>query len=108
MASKADDLTIEYEEEGVLVVKELDKVILSKGAWATVLYRYRQWEKAKNGYGQDRYSIRRYRKMDDEYRQQNKFNISSRDQALKLIEALQKWVDLDESVGDGSAVDDEG
>jgi hypothetical protein len=109
MASKVEDLTIAYEEEGVLVVKELDKVILSKGAWATVLYRYRQWEKAKEEYGEDRYSIRRYRKMDDEYRQQNKFNISSRDQALKIIEALRKWIDLDETGGGaGSAEGDEG
>ncbi|MDR2693928.1 MAG: hypothetical protein LBB74_06905 [Chitinispirillales bacterium] len=108
MASKVEDLTIAYEEEGVLVVKELDKVILSKGAWATVLYRYRQWEKAKEGYGQDRYSIRRYRKMDDEYRQQNKFNISSRDQALKIIEALRKWIDLEGASGAGSSEDDEG
>jgi len=91
MASNVDDLTINYEEDGVLVVKELDKVILSKGSWATVLFRYQQWEKAKNDYGQDRYSIRRYRKVDDEYRQQTKFNISSKDQAVKIIEALQKW-----------------
>jgi hypothetical protein len=108
MASKVEDLTIAYEEEGVEVIKELDKVILSKGAWATVLYRYRQWEKAKEGYGADRYSIRRYRKMDDEYRQQNKFNISSRDQAFKIVEALKKWIDLDEAGGAGSAEDDEG
>ncbi len=92
MASNVEDLTINYEEDGVLVVKELDKVILSKGSWATVLFRYQQWEKAKNDYGQDRYSIRRYRKMDDEYRQQTKFNISSKDQAQKIIEALQKWI----------------
>jgi len=95
MASNVDDLTISYEEEGVLVVKELDKVILSKGSWATVLFRYQQWEKAKEDYGQDRYSIRRYRKMDDEYRQQAKFNISSKEQALKIIEALQKWTSED-------------
>lgn len=91
MASKAEDLTIDYEEDGVLVVKVLDKEILSKGSWATVLYRYQQWDKSKDGYGADRYSIRRYRKMDDEYRQQAKFNISSRDQALKIIDALQRW-----------------
>jgi hypothetical protein len=94
MASKAEDLTIDYEEEGVLVVKELDKVVLSKGSWATVMFRYQQWEKAKEGYGQDRYTIRRYRKKDDEYRQQSKFNISSRDQALKIVETLRKWVAL--------------
>jgi hypothetical protein len=105
MASKVEDLTIDYEEDGVLVVKELDKVILSKGSWATVLFKYQQWDKAKDGYGQDRYSIRRYRKMDDEYRQQTKFNISSRDQALKIIDALQKWTDG--SAGGGDAADDE-
>jgi len=103
MASKVEDLTIDYEEDGVLVVKVLDKVILSKGSWATVLYRYQQWDKAKDDYGADRYSIRRYRKMDDEYRQQAKFNISSRDQALKIIGALKKWT----AGGAGSEAGDE-
>lgn len=92
MASKVEELTITYEEDGVEVVKEIDKSILSKGSWATVIFRYQQWEKAKNTYGPDRYSIRRYRKIDDEYRQQAKFNISSKDQANKIIDALQKWI----------------
>jgi len=93
MASKAEDLTIEYEEDGVLVVKELDKVILSKGPWATVLYRYRQWDRTKDGYGADRYSIYRYRKLDDEYNQQAKFNILNREQAQKIVDTLRKWMD---------------
>lgn len=92
MASKVDDVTINYEEDGLLIVKELDKVILSKGAWSTVLFKYQQWEKTKEDYGPERYSIRRYRKIDDEYRQQAKFNISSKDQATKLINALQAWI----------------
>ena len=92
-----DEITVNYEEEGVLVVKEIDKKILSKGAWATVIFRYQQWERAKNGYGPDRYTIRRYRKMNDEYRQQAKFNISSRDQATKIVEALEEWLADDTS-----------
>ena len=44
MVSDVNDLTINYEEDGVLVVKELDKQILSKGAWATLIYRYQQWD----------------------------------------------------------------
>ena len=96
MASRVEDITINYEEDGVLVVKELDKVVLSKGSWSTILYKYRQWEKNKNDYGPIRYSIRRYRKIDDEYRQQAKFNISSKDQATKLINALQVWVQEEE------------
>jgi hypothetical protein len=92
MAVRVDEITINYEEDGVLVVKELDKVVLSKGSWSTILFKYQQWEKNKNDYGPERYSIRRYRKIDDEYRQQAKFNISSKDQATKLIDALQVWI----------------
>jgi hypothetical protein len=92
MASDVNDLTVNYEDGGVLVVKETDKVILSKGAWATVLFRYQDWDKAKETYGPDRFTIRRYRKVNNEYRQQSKFNISSRDQAEKIIKALQQWI----------------
>lgn len=92
MFSDIDDITINYEEDGVQVVEELDKVVLSKGAWATIIFRYRQWEQSKEDYGPDRFTIRRYRKIHDEYRQQAKFNISSADQARKIIEALQGWL----------------
>ncbi len=93
MASDVNDLTIEYEEDGRAIVKELDKVILSKGAWATIIYRYKQWDNRKEDYGQDLYTIRRYRKLSGNYSQQSKFNISSKDQALKIIDVLRKWTD---------------
>ena len=93
MFSDIDDITINYEEDGVLVVEELDKAILTRGAWVTIIFRYRQWEQAKEDYGPDRFTIRRYRKMNDEYRQQAKFNISSIDQAKKIIEALNGWIE---------------
>ena len=92
MAEKVDDLTIEYSDDGVVTVRELDKVILSKGAWATILFRYQDWDRTKKEYGPDKYSIRRYQKRDGDYRQQSKFNISSRDQALKIIDTLNKWI----------------
>ncbi|MBN2254229.1 MAG: hypothetical protein JW736_00830 [Deltaproteobacteria bacterium] len=93
MAGDVNDLTIEYEEDGLVIVQEIDKVILSKGAWATILYRYRQWDHRNGEYGQDLYTIRRYRKVSGKYTQQSKFNISSKAQAVKLIEALKKWTD---------------
>lgn len=88
-----NDITINYEEDGVLVVKELDKVILSKGSWTTILFRYRQWDRKIEDYGPDRYTIRRYQKRFDEYGQKSKFNISSKQQAEKIIETLRKWVE---------------
>ena len=93
MVSNVEDITINYEEDGKLVVKELDRKILSKGAWATIIFRYQQWEKKKEEYGDDRYTMRRYRKLKGEYKQQGKFNISSKDQATKIVEALQEWID---------------
>ncbi len=93
MASQVEELSINYEEDGILVVKELDKEILSKGAWATLLFRYQEWDRRKQDYGGEKFTIRRYRKMNDEYRQQSKFNISSIDQAKKIIETLNRWIE---------------
>jgi hypothetical protein len=92
MASDVNDITMQYEEDGVVIVKELDKEILSKGAWATVLFRYQQWDKRTNEYGSDSYAIRRYQKVHGEFMQKSKFNISSSKQAEKIVSTLQRWL----------------
>ena len=91
MAETIEDITINYEEDGILIVKELDKEVLSKGAWTTIIFRYQQWERGKEKYSDDRFTIRRYRKMKGSYSQQSKFNISSKEQASKIAGILKKW-----------------
>ena len=98
MASDVNEITMNFKEDDVLLVKETDKVILSKGAWATIIFRYQQLDRKTNEYGKEMYSIRRYQKRSGEFNQKSKFNISSGDQAKKIIDALQKW--LDESEGE--------
>ena len=93
MVSDLDEITINYEEDSVVVVKELDKEILSRGAWTTIVFRYQQWDRKKEEYGPERFTIRRYRKMHGEFKQQSKFNISSKDQARKIIDTLKKWIE---------------
>lgn len=93
MAETVDELTVEYKEGDLVTVKELDKQVLTKGAWATIIYRYQDWDGRKEEYSKDRYTIRRYQKRNGEYNQKSKFNISSSDQAKSIIEALQKWID---------------
>jgi hypothetical protein len=93
MASNVEELTINYTEDGIDLVKELDKVILSKGAWSTIIYRNQDWNRSKGEYGPDKYSIRRYQKRSGEYIPKSKFNISSKDQAKNIIAALQKWTE---------------
>ncbi|MEY2667220.1 MAG: hypothetical protein RLZZ384_1391 [Pseudomonadota bacterium] len=91
MAETVDELTVTYEEGGIETVKELDKKVLTKGAWATVMYRYQEWSPAKEEYSADKFTIRRYQKRDGNYQQKSKFNISSVDQAKSMIEILQEW-----------------
>lgn len=92
MNETVDDLTIEYEENGQLLVKEVDKVVLSKGLWATVLFRYRQWQPETSDYGPDKFAFHRYKKTAGEYRRQSKFTISGPEQARKIIDALNGWL----------------
>ena len=92
MATTPDELTVSYKDGDQELVKELDKQILSKGAWTTIIYQYQDWNNAKQEYGPDKFTIRRYQKRDGEYQQKSKFNISSKDQASKLIDALNLWV----------------
>ncbi|KPK48601.1 MAG: hypothetical protein AMS22_15055 [Thiotrichales bacterium SG8_50] len=96
MASEVDELTVNYEEDGKLVVKELDKQVLTKGAWSTIIYRYQDWNRSKEEYGPDKYSIRRYQKRNGQYQPKSKFNISSADQARKIIAALESWLPPEE------------
>ncbi len=92
MAEKIEDLTVTWTEDGIDTVKELDKVVLSKGAWSTIIYRYQDYNRATEEYGPDKYTIRRYQKRNGVYRQQSKFNISSKAQAESIIAALQGWI----------------
>ncbi|MBD3633540.1 hypothetical protein [Methylophaga sp. OBS1] len=91
MAENVDELTVEYFEGETMTVKELDKVVLTKGAWATVMFRYQDLDRKTGDFGPDKYTIRRYQKRNGEYSQRSKFNISSRDQASQIVDALTKW-----------------
>ncbi|MCG6887594.1 MAG: hypothetical protein LJE74_10320 [Proteobacteria bacterium] len=96
-ATDVEDLTVDYTDEGQLVSKQLDKVILTKGAWSTIIFRYQDWDRRKEEYGPDKFSIRRYQKRNGEYQQKSKFNISSRDQAQKIVTALETWIKDDKT-----------
>ena len=92
MWENVEDLTVQYEENGKVVVEELDKAILSKGAWATLLFKYREWDRRKEEMGAPKFTIRRYQKRNGSFRQQAKFNISSEKQARAIIETLTGWL----------------
>ncbi len=93
MAATIDEITMNYEDEnGILRVKELEKQVLSKGAYSTIMFKYQDFVDANQDYGPEKFSIRRYRKLGGVFRQDSKFNISSVKQANLIIETLTRWV----------------
>jgi len=92
MSETIDELTIAFSEDGIEKTRELDKHVLSKGAWTTIMFRYQDWEQAKQAFGPVKYSIRRYQKRNNQYWQKSKFNISSNDQAQKIVDILANWL----------------
>jgi hypothetical protein len=92
MSQTIDDITIaDFVDDGS--IKELDKHVLSRGAWTTIMFRYQELDPKTQDFGDIKYSIRRYQKRNDKYWLKSKFNISSSDQAKKIIDVLTQWLD---------------
>ena len=100
MAEDIDELSVSWDEGGTVVVEQLDKVILSRGGWATILFKYREQNVRTGAWSKTKFTIRRYQKKQGVFRQQSKFNISSIAQAKSLCAALTHWVDEAEAAGE--------
>ena len=100
MAETIDDISFDYEEDGLLVRKQLDKHVLSKGSWTTIMFLYQELDKKTEQWRAPKISIVRYKKSNGVYRKQSGFNISSEKQARQIIETMERWY------ADGAGSDD--
>lgn len=91
MSEAIDQVTVNWEEDGQLKVKELKKHVLTKGAWATLMFLYEELDPKTKEYGDPKISIRRYKKRNDQYVFQSKFNISSEAQAKEISRMIHEW-----------------
>ena len=94
MAETVDELTCDWtDESGNQVTKQIEKVVLTKGTWATILYLYQDREAASGEFGKAKARIQRYQKRGGKYISQSKFNISSLAQGKQIAETLTAWAD---------------
>lgn len=91
MAETVDELTWDYEEDGRLVRETLDKAVLSKGAWCTVMYKFRELDRKTEEWRAEKAAIVRYQKSNGVYRKKSSFNISSEKQAKAIMDTLAGW-----------------
>lgn len=94
MAETIDAITIAYADpsSNEELVRELDKQVLTRGAWSTIVFRYQDKDPKSGDWGPIKYRIGRYRKQNGVFRSQSKFNISSAEQARQLVEILTSWI----------------
>ena len=90
MASDIDELTIQYEEEGQVLIEELDKLILHRGAWSTVLFLYREWDAKTENFGPPKAGLRRYQKTGGVFRKRDAINLTEKNIPM-LMSQLKTW-----------------
>ena len=91
MAETLEELTYDYEDERMLVRKEIDRVVLTKGSWATVMFLYQELDRAKGAFRAPKMAIVRFKKSKGSYRKQSSFNISNEKQARQITEVFEGW-----------------
>ncbi len=91
MAENINDITVNYEEEGELLVEELDKVILNRGAWTSIVFRYRERNRQSGEMGPPKATLRRYQKYQGVFKKRDAINLSA-DAARTLSTVLQTWL----------------
>ena len=107
MAETIEELSYNYEDEGVLVRKELDKVVLTKGSWATIMFLYQELDKASGKFRAPKIAIVRFKKFRGAYRTQSSFNVSSEKQARQITDVFEKWYAKMEAATGAGGNDDE-
>jgi hypothetical protein len=119
MAETLEELTYDYEDEGTLVRKELDRAVLSKGSWATIMFLFQELDRAKGKFRAPKMAIVRFKKSKGSYRKQSSFNISNEKQARQIAGVFEQWypkmaaamaaaADADGEPGDDDSGDDGG
>jgi hypothetical protein len=91
MAETLEELTYDYEDEGTLVRKQIDKAVLTKGSWATVMFLFQELDRAKGKFRPPKMAIVRFKKSKGSYRKQSSFNISNEKQARQIVEVFESW-----------------
>ena len=96
MSMEVEEPTVEMNdmETGDQIIKELDKAVLTKGAWQTMMFFCQEKNQKTGEFGEPKVYLRRYQKVAGAFKARSKFNISGKAQAEAIIENLKKWYNI--------------
>ena len=90
-SASTDPTIASVDENGQVMIEELAKEFLTKGAWQTVMFLFKERDQRTGEMSDLKVGIRRYQKSKGVLKQRSKFNISSKAQAKQMIEILNRW-----------------
>jgi hypothetical protein len=104
-----DELSYDVEADGVLVREQLDRVVLSQGAWSTVMFLYRELDRATGAWRAPKMTIVRFQRWRGGWRKHAAFNVADEAQARRLTSVFEGWYPKIQAALDaGAPADDEG
>jgi hypothetical protein len=100
MAEIIDEISVDWKDEnGQHLVRQVKKEVLTSGAWSTIMFMYQDLDKKTGEFGPKKIRVARYQKRAGKFIPKSKFNISSANQAKRIMEIIQNWLpEMDEKV----------
>jgi len=86
-----DELTYDLDEDGALVRRQLERVVLTRGAWSTVLFLYEELDRRTGAFRPPRAAVVRFQKVRGGYRKHSAFVVGSADEMGVLLSTLGRW-----------------
>lgn len=86
-----DELTYDAEEDGVLVRRQLERVVVAQGPWATVMFLFQELDRATGAYRAPKIALVRFQKWRGGYRKQSALTLASAAQARQIGAVLAAW-----------------
>jgi hypothetical protein len=103
IVEELDDIRWDWEEDGRLVRRELDRRTFARGGWATVLFLYEELDASVDRWKPARVAIVRFQKVRGLWKKHAAWNLDGEQEAREVIGALSAWFQSSSSSGSASS-----
>jgi hypothetical protein len=107
MSETLEELSYDVEDDGVLVRKQLERVLIGRGSWATAMFLFQELDRATGSFGAPKIAVVRFKKFRGAYRKHASFNISGAPEAGRMADVFTRWHGQIEALSAGGVDDDD-
>ncbi len=86
-----DDIRWDWEEDGRLVRRELDRRTFARGGWATVLFLFQELDLERDAWQPAKVAVVRFQKLRGLWKKHAAWNLAGETDVASVVEALTAW-----------------